>query len=283
MTGSRASLGQVLDKLEAAYGAYPAPADPLEAGVMAILAMHAPALATEETRDRLRAAFVDWNEVRVADTWDITAALELPGDPAARSFARALLKFLETLHATLNRCSFDVLEGEVKPDWVASMEKVRAATPPVKAVVLAMLDEQLGGWYITPEMLKAALKLGIAGKTTSVTKAAQSLAEACAPEDRLRLHYLLARYAAREKDDPDPFDSGSKAKRKAPEAAGKDAAVKDAPAKDAPSKDAPAKDAPAKAAKPKADKPEKAEKPAKAAKPAAAKPAAAKPKSAAKE
>jgi hypothetical protein len=273
MTGSRASLGQVLEKLEAAYGAYPAPADPLEAGVMAILAMHAPALATEATRDRLRAAFVDWNEVRVADTWDITAALELPGDPAARSFARALLKFLETLHATLNRCSFDVLEGEVKPDWVASMEKVRSATPPVKAVVLAMLDEQLGGWYITPEMLKAALKLGIAGKTTSVTKAAQSLAEACAPEDRLRLHYLLARYAAREKDDPDPFESSSKGKRKAPEAAGKDA----------PGKDAPAKDAPAKSAKPKADKPEKADKPAKAAKPAAAKPAAAKPKSAAKE
>lgn len=243
MTGSRATLGPVLEKLEAAYGAYPAPADPLEAAIMAILSMHAPQLATEATRDRLRAAFVDWNEVRVADPWDITAALELPGDPAARSFARALLKFLESLHGTLNRCSFDVLEGEVKPDWVASMEKVRAATPPVKAVVLAMLDEELGGWYVTPDMLKVALKLGIAGKTTSVTKAAQSLAEICAPEDRLRLHYLLARYAAREKDDPDPFEGGAKAKKKS--AAAKESAAK--PAKPAKA-EKPAK--PAKAAKP---------------------------------
>jgi hypothetical protein len=205
-------LRATLDRLEAAYGHYVEPGDPVEAGVMALLAAHAPALADAAARDRLRAAFSDWNEARVADPWDVTVSLEATGDQAARAFARALLRYLESLHGALNRCSFEVPSGEAKPDWVALLEKARAIPPEARACILACLPET-GGWHVTADMARIAVKLGLVPKTSSPAKVAQSFAEACAPADRLRLHYLLGRYAAREKDAPDPLAAPSKAKK----------------------------------------------------------------------
>jgi len=222
-------LRSVLDRLEAAYGRLVPPADPVEAGALALLAAHAPALATPESRDRLRQAFADWNEARVSDPWDVTVALEATADPAARQFARALLRYLESLHGALNRCSFDVPAGEPRPDWVALLEKARAMPPEARACALASLPDS-GGWHVTADMAKVAVKHGLVGKTTSPAKVAQSLAEACPEEDRLRLHYLLGRYAAREKDAPDPLAAPARGK-KAPRAKAEGAPKAKKPAK----------------------------------------------------
>lgn len=223
MAASRSNeLTALLGRLEAAYGVYVTPADPVEAGVMALLASQAPAFASEASRDRLREAFVDWNEARVADPWDVTVALEAVGDASARQFARSLLRYLESLHGAINRCSFVVPDGEPRPDWPALVEKVRAAPPEVRVCILAMLPES-GGWHLTSDMARIAVKLGLCGKTTSPAKAAQSLAESCGESDRMRLHYLLCRYAARGKDDPDPL-SAAEARGKKPAKAKKDAA-----------------------------------------------------------
>ncbi|MCG3135408.1 MAG: hypothetical protein HMLKMBBP_03059 [Planctomycetes bacterium] len=215
MTGRSAAAGAALDKLESAYGRYVAPGDAVEAGILAFLAAHAPEHSTPAVRDRLRAAFADWNEMRVADPWDITVAMECPPDAPSRAFARAALRFLESLHQTINRCNFEVPAAEPKPDWVASMEKVRGASPAAKACVLAFLDAENGGWHATGDIVKAAAKLGIGPKTTSAAKVAQGLAAAFGADDRMRAHYLLASYGARGKDDADPM-AGPAARKKAP-------------------------------------------------------------------
>lgn len=211
-----APLRDVLSRLEKAYGRLAPPGDPVEAGILALLATEAPEMSGEPARDRIREAFVDWNEARVADPWDLTSAADAGGSAPARAFARAALRFLESMHTVLNRCSFDVPAGEAVPDWSAMLDKMRGATPAVRAVCLASIAPD-GAWAVTPEILKAASRLGIAGKTTSATKIAAALADSFPPEERLRLHYVLARYGSRGKDDPDPFDSGKPAK--APRAA----------------------------------------------------------------
>lgn len=215
MAGRASSLGAVLDKLEAAYGSYVAPGDAVEAGILASLAAHAPAHSTEAVRDRLRAAFSDWNEMRVADPWDVTVAMECGPDPAARAFARAALRFLDSLHQTINRCNFDAPATEPRPDWIASMEKVRGASPAAKACVLAFLDAENGGWHATADIVKAATKLSLTPKTTSAAKIAQALAASCEADSRMRCHYLLASYGARGKDDPDPLGAAP-ARKKSP-------------------------------------------------------------------
>lgn len=233
--GSRGSpeLRAALDRLEAAYGHYVQPGDPVEAAVMALLAAHAPALSNEASRDRLRDAFSDWNEARVADPWDVTVALEATADPAARQFARALLRALESLHGALNRCSFEVPAGEPRPDWAALLEKARALPAEAKACALACLPESQG-WHVNADMARVAVKAGLVGKTTSPAKVAQSLSETCPAEDRMRLHYLLGRYAARGKDDPDPLAAAARPKKEPrPKAAGTPKAKKPAKSKGA--------------------------------------------------
>lgn len=213
MTATRAdALRDALAKLEKVYGRLATPGDPVEAGVLTILATEAPSRSTDETRDRIRSAFADWNEARVADPWDFTSVLEAGDDPQVRAFARGAIAFLESVQKVLNRCTFEVPAGEAVPDWPATLEKMRGATPAVRAVVLAMLTE--GGWAATPDITKAALKLELVARTTSAQKVAAGLAEITDPADRLPLHYVLARYGARGKDDPDPMDADAGAKKK---------------------------------------------------------------------
>lgn len=198
------ALKEALPRLEKAYGRLLPASDPVEGGAMALLALHAPSFSTEEARDRVRTAFVDWNEVRVADPWDVTTALDASGSAEARAFARALLRYLESLHTVLNRCSFDVPAGETAPDWEASLSKMRGATPGVRAVCLAMVSGD-DAWVASADVVKAAVKLGLSGKTTSGAKVGAALAELAAPADRLRVLYLLGSWGGRSKDAPDPL------------------------------------------------------------------------------
>ncbi len=225
-------LTDVLDKLEARYGRLVPSDDAVEAGVLTLLAMHAPKFGNVETRDRLREAFVDWNEMRVSDPWDVAGALDAPDDAEARAFGRAALRFLDSINAVLHRTSFDAAEADPNADLAAIVEKMRGAPAPVKAVVLAVLDAT-GGWHPGTEMAKTLQKLGVVGKTTSSAKAGKEAQEAAGSEDRLRAHYLLTRYAVREKQDDDPLEDAKKsAPEKKAKPAGKAAKGKAASAKE---------------------------------------------------
>src|SRR6185295_16272129 len=101
-----------LDKLEAKYGKLVPSSDPVEAGVLTLLAMHAPKLSSAASRDRLREAFVDWNEMRVSDPWDVAIALDAGGDAESRAFGRAAVRFLESMNAVLHRTAFDSTKTE---------------------------------------------------------------------------------------------------------------------------------------------------------------------------
>jgi hypothetical protein len=199
-----AQLSDALDKLEAKYGKLVPSTDPVEAGVLTLLAMHAPKFSNAASRDRLREAFIDWNEMRVSDPWDVASALEADGDPESRAFGRAAVRFLESINAVLHRTTFETAKTDLTTDMAPVIEKMRGAPPPVKAVVLAALDTT-GGWRPGAEMAKLLQRLGVVGKTASASKAGKEAQEAAAEEDRLRAHYLLTRYALREKEEDDPL------------------------------------------------------------------------------
>jgi len=104
---------------------------------------------------------------------------------------------------------------------------MRGAPGPVKAVALAVLDAS-GGWHPGTEMAKVLQKLGVIGKTASAAKAGKEAHAAAGSEDRLRAHYLLTRYACREKEEDDPLEGATAGKgaAKKPKAAGKAAPAK---------------------------------------------------------
>lgn len=228
-------LGALLDRLEAVYGRMLRTDDAVEAGLLALLAEHAPHLATDAVKDHLRGTFVDWNELRVAEPWDVVVAIDGAGDPAARKFAKAALKYLRSVHNVLNRCSFERQPGDPEVDLAALVAKVRGATPGAKAVCAAAATKS---WLPNAEMSKVLQRLGLIGKTSSVAKAGKALEAIADPADHLRTHYLLARYAARSKEDPDPLGLGESGRKSAKKAAAEPAAA-EAPAaaeKAAPSK-----------------------------------------------
>jgi len=276
-TKAKNALVALLDRLEPHYGPLVLTDDPVEAGLMTLLAEHAPRLAHEQTRDRLRLAFVDWNEMRVADRWDVVSAIGGSGNGAARVFARHALRFLRSLHGVLNRCKFDRALADPEGDVPALVGKMRGAPAATRTVMLAVLADP--EWHPCKEMSKLAQKHRMIPKTTSLAKASKSFEALGIEHERLRAHYLLTRYAARGKDETDPLANGGR-KPAAKAAAKKPAAAKTKTA--APSKPAaqPAvkKAAVKKTAKPVAKKPpvKKATKPVakKTTKPVAKKPAA---------
>jgi hypothetical protein len=200
--------------------------------------MHAPKFSNEASRDRLRDAFIDWNEMRVSDPWDVASALDAGGDAESRAFGRAAVRFLESINAVLHRTSFETAKSDIATDYSAIVEKMRGAPPPVKAVVLAALDAS-GGWHPGAEMAKTLQRLGVIGKTASAAKAGKEAQDAASEEDRLRAHYLLTRYATREKEEDDPLKAlgaGGRASKssseKKPKAGGKSAKAKASAAKE---------------------------------------------------
>jgi hypothetical protein len=202
-------LRSILEKLEAEYGTLVPSDDPVEAGVMAVLAATAPRFSRPDVRDLLRDAFVDWNEARVADPWDVSHAIQSKGHGEARKFSRAMLRMLKSLHGKLNRCAFDrILRDPAPPISIPQLvEKMRGVPPYAKTVILAALDPA-GGWHPRAEVSKLVQKLKLVPKTSSLAKVAKSLEAIADPDDRLRAHYLLTRYANRSADDADPLAPG---------------------------------------------------------------------------
>jgi len=215
-----ARMGEILDRLESAYGTLVPSDDPVEAGLMALLATHAPDLSRVQTRQALREWVVDWNEMRVADPWDISNAIAPGGHAGARAFARAALKMLATLQDVANRCTFDRVLADPEVDVDVLVDKMRGVAPHVRAVIKAALSES-GEWKPDKEVAKVVQKLGLVPKTTSLQKIAKGLADSSRPEDMARAHYLLTRYAHRPDGSDDPLEAPSKAAPKSSVAAEK--------------------------------------------------------------
>ncbi len=205
-------LVETLDRLEQAYGVLVGSEDAVEAAILALLAEHAPDLSKVQSRQALREWFVDWNEMRVADPWDISSALGAGGHSGARAFAKAALKMLGSVHAVLNRCSFDRARANPEADLEAVVAKMRNVPPHARAVMLAVLAED-DEWRPDKEVAKFVQKVGLVPKTTSLPKIAKALAAAAGEDDRLRAHYLLTRYAHRSDDDADPLAGAAAPKR----------------------------------------------------------------------
>ena len=202
-----AQMTTILERLEAAYGPLVPSDDPVEAGLMALLAEHAPDLSRVQTRQALREWVVDWNEMRVADPWDIAHAMAPGGHAGARAFSRAALRLLAAIHDATNRCSFERALADPEVDVDTMIDKMRGVAPHVRAVMKAALSES-GDWKPDKDVSKAVQSLGLVPKTTSIPKVSKSLASICGADDRMRAHYHLTRYAHRAADAPDPLAGG---------------------------------------------------------------------------
>ena len=245
-----AKMSELLDRLEGEYGPLVPTEDPVEAGLLALLAEHAPDLSRVQSRQALREWVVDWNEMRVADPWDVSNAVGPGGHAGARKFARAALKMLSSLQDVANRCAFDRALADPEADVEVLVDKMRGVGPHVRAVMKTTLAED-GEWKPDKEVSKVVQKLGLVPKTTSLTKVAKGLASISSEDDRLRAHYLLARYAHRPDGSDDPLDKPASAKSTKSSKPAKKAAKK--PAKKASAKKTTAKK-PAKKATKKATK-----------------------------
>jgi len=204
----KALLSGHLDQLESEYGPLVPTEDPIEAGLMTLLAEHAPDLAVVQTRQALREWFVDWNEMRVADSWDVSNVVMSGGHAGARKFARSALRLLKSTHAALNRCAFDRALTDPELDLDALVDKMRNVPAHTKAVMKAALAGE-GEWRPDKELSKLVQKLGLVAKTTSLNKVAKGLEAIADESDRLRAHYLLTRYAHRAADSADPLAAKS--------------------------------------------------------------------------
>jgi endonuclease III len=205
----KSQLSGILDQLESAYGPLVQTEDPIEAGLMTLLAEHAPDLAVVQTRQALREWFVDWNEMRVADPWDVSNVVKSGGNAGARKFSRAARRLLKSTHAALNRCAFDRALADPELDLDALVDKMRNVPPHTKAVLKAALAGE-GEWKPDKEVSKVVQKLGLVAKTTSLNKVASALDALADESDRLRAHYLLTRYAHRPAESDDPLTTGAK-------------------------------------------------------------------------
>jgi hypothetical protein len=253
-----AQLSALLDRLEKAYGPLVPTEDPVEAGLMALLAEHAPDLSRVQTRQALREWVVDWNEMRVADPWDISNAIAPGGHAGARAFARAALRLLAAVQEVANRVAFDRALADPEVDVDVLVDKMRNVPEHARAVMKTVLSED-GDWKPDKTIGKLVLTQGLVPKTTSLAKIAKGLASIAAEDDRVRAHYLLGRYAHRPADAPDPLDAPVKATRKPAKKAAAKKPAKKAASKTAAKKTAKkaAKNPAKKAAKKTAKKPAK--------------------------
>jgi len=206
---------------------------------LALLAEHAPDLSRVQTRQALREWVVDWNEMRVADPWDISHAIAPGAHAGARRFSKTARRLLSSLQDVANRCAFDRALADPEVDVDALVDKMRGVPAHARAVMKTTLSES-GDWKPDKEISKLVQKLGLVPKTTSLAKVAAGLAAITDDADRVRAHYLLARCAHRPDDAPDPLSAAAKKATKK--------AAKKAPAKKASTKPT-AKKAAKKAAK----------------------------------
>jgi len=205
----KARLAEILDQLEPTYGVLVSSEDPIESGLMTLLAEHAPDLSLVQTRQALREWFVDWNEMRVADPWDVSNVVKSGGNAGARKFARAALRLLKGVHGAVHRCSFDRALANPELDVDALVDKMRNVPVHTKAVMKAALGGE-GEWRPDKHVSKVVQSLGLVAKTTSLNKVAKALEALVDEPERLRAHYLLTCYANRSADAVDPLASTGK-------------------------------------------------------------------------
>jgi endonuclease III len=198
---SGARLRKTLDVLAKSYGKEPSrnPGDtPLDHLVYGIIAGNSPMQKARAAFERLRKGFVDWNELRVAESREIVELLGGLGE-RAELLARAelLRRTLQGLFDARDTVRIDLSKEGADEEVTRALGTVPGLSPGLVAAVMARaLPEP--PVRLTSGISRVAQRIGIIPRTGGEAKQAAALASGASDRDRrILLHYLLGEHAER--------------------------------------------------------------------------------------
>jgi endonuclease III len=164
--------------------------------VFAILAERAPSRTARAAFERLREAFVDWNELRIAEVREIAEHLRGLGERAAvHARAELLRRTLQALFDARDTVRIEFAREEDEAEVARALHTVPGLSPGIAAAVIARALPE------PPVRLGAGIsrvgqRVGFLPRTGGEAKQVQVLASGARDNDRrVALHYILAEHA----------------------------------------------------------------------------------------
>lgn len=194
-----AKLEKALEALVKTHGREPArnPGDtPLDHLVYGVVAGRAPQQKARAAFESLHGAYVDWNELRVAEAREIVEHLEGAGE-ADDLFPRAelLRRTLQALFDARDTVRIEFTKPEEEEEVQRTLNSVFGLSPGLVAAMLARARPE-PPVRLTSGILRVAQRIGILPRTGTEVKHAAALASAAGDnETRILLHHLLAEHA----------------------------------------------------------------------------------------
>ena len=205
MAGRGPRLGKVLEILARDYGKEPSrnPGDtPLDHLVYGIIAGNSPMQKARAAFEALREAFVDWNELRVAEAREIVEHLDGLGErevlyPRAELLRRTLQGLFDARDTV--RIELDKTGGkpEEEQEVVRALSTVPGLSPGLVGAVMARAVAE-PPVRIAPGMVRVAQRIGVIPRAGGDAKHASALASGAGDRDgRILMHYLLGEHGER--------------------------------------------------------------------------------------
>lgn len=171
------------------------PEPPLEQVIVAILARGTSEARALTSLRRLRAAFVDWNEVRVSTVREIMDASGLGSGEAARERAVLVRDLLSGIHRRFNRLSLDALRGPRSKTLERRLERflevLGSRSSRTAAVIRRVLDGDSPPVPAAPGVARVVRRIGLTMRTPRAGELRALLTADLGAEDRLLALQLL--------------------------------------------------------------------------------------------
>lgn len=200
MAGGRgARLGKVLDALGKVYGKEGARnpgSRALDHLLYGIVAGNSPQRVARKAFERLSEAFLDWNELRVAEVREIVehfGGLCDPREGVAR--AELLRRTLQSLFDARDKVRLDLESPEAEEEVVRALGMVPGLSQGLVAAVIAR-ERPEPPVRLGAGIARVAQRIGLIPRSGGEAKQAAALAQAAGSgEPRVMLHFLLAEHA----------------------------------------------------------------------------------------
>jgi len=198
-------LGKVLEVLAHAYGKEPSrnPGDtPLDQLVYGIIAGNSPMQKARAAFEALKESYVDWNELRVAESREIVEHLDGLGDRAVLyPRAELLRRTLQGLFDARDTVRIELDKTGAKPEEeqevVRALNTVPGLSPGLVGAVMARAVAE-PPVRLSPGMVRVAQRIGAIPRAGGDSKHAAALASAAGDRDaRILMHFLLGEHAER--------------------------------------------------------------------------------------
>ncbi|HEU4394817.1 MAG TPA: hypothetical protein VFS92_04565 [Planctomycetota bacterium] len=193
-----ALLRKVLEALGKGYGKEPArnPGNtPLDHLVYAVVSERSPQRVARRAFEKLRGAFTDWNELRVAESREIEEHLQGLGEKAGvRAKAELLRRTMQALFDARDTVRIVFEKPEDEDEVARALNTVPGLSPGIPAAVVARAIPE-PPIRLSAGLSRVAQRIGLIPRSGGEAKQAQVLGGAVRDDARVLLHYLLGEHA----------------------------------------------------------------------------------------